>query len=409
MAPDHIRRKRHLETVSGLLERHPVVAILGARQVGKTTLAADLATQADGPVTHFDLEDPEDLRLLEDAKLALQDLKGLVVVDEVQRRPDLFPVLRVLADRKDQPARFLILGSASPDFLKQSSETLAGRIIYHDLPGFALDEVGVRNLPRLWLRGGFPRSYLAGDDAASLEWRRAFIRTFLDRDLPQLGSGLPAPALHRFWTMVAHYHGQTWNGAELARALDVSQPTVRRYLDLLTAALVVRQLPPWFENISKRQVKSPKVYITDSGLLHALLDLETHENLVRHPKVGASWEGFALGEVVARLGALPEECYFWATHSGAELDLLVVRGGRRLGFEFKRTTMPRITASMHSALNDLMLESLAVIHAGERTLPLAERVRGIPLDRIWIDLKPLTGNAGVRCQAEEDPRGDEAW
>ena len=307
----------------------------------------------------------------------------------MQRRPDLFPVLRVLADRPEHPARFLILGSASPEFLRQSSETLAGRIIYQELGGFALDEVGARNLPSLWLRGGFPRSYLAAGDAASLEWRRGLIRTFLDRDLPQLGVTIPAPTLHRFWTMVAHYHGQTWNGSELARALDVSQPTVRRYLDLLTAALVVRQLQPWYEDIGKRQVKSPKVYITDCGLLHALLDVETREDLERHPKVGASWEGFALGELLTRLGAFPEECFFWATHSGAELDLLVVRGSRRLGFEFKRTTAPRLTPSMRTALDDLKLERLDLIHAGENTFPLSERARAIPLQRIWEDLEPL--------------------
>ena len=389
MARPHIRRERHLTATSGLLERHPVVVILGARQVGKTTLAADLAARRAGGATHFDLEDPEDLRQLDDAKLALKDLPGLIVIDEVQRRPDLFPVLRVLADRPDHPARFLILGSASPEFLRQSSETLAGRIIYQELGGFALDEVGPGNLPALWLRGGFPRSYLAAGDAESMEWRRGLIRTFLDRDLPQLGVSIPAPTLHRFWTMIAHYHGQTWNGSELARALDVSQPTVRRYLDLLTAALVVRQLPPWYENIGKRQVKSPKVYITDSGLLHALLDLETREDLERHPKVGASWEGFALGEILARLGAFAEECFFWATHSGAELDLLVVRGTRRLGFEFKRTTAPRLTPSIRSALEDLKLERLDLIHAGEKTFPLGERVRALPLHRIWEDLEPL--------------------
>jgi hypothetical protein len=366
-----------------------VVAILGARQVGKTTLARELARRGPGDATHFDLEDPEDLRRLEDAKLALRDLRGLVVIDEVQRRPDLFPVLRVLADRPEHPARFLVLGSASPDLLEQSSESLAGRIVYHELGGFALDEVGPGALPTLWLRGGFPRSYLSGTDAESMEWRRAFVRTFLERDLPQLGVRIPAPTLHRFWSMLAHYHAQTWNGSELARALDVSQPTVRRYLDLLTAALVVSQLAPWHENIGKRQVKAPKVYIRDSGLLHALLALATRADLERHPKVGASWEGFALAEVVTRLGALPEECFFWATHSGAELDLLVIRGSLRFGFELKRTTTPRLTASMRSALADLRLDRLDVIHAGERTFPIAERARAVPLQRIWEDLEPL--------------------
>lgn len=389
MSATVIRRDRHLEAVSGLLERHPVVAILGARQVGKTTLAAALAARLGGETTHFDLEDPEDLARLVDPKLALQDLRGLIVIDEVQRRPDLFPVLRVLADRPDRPARFLILGSASPDALKQSSESLAGRIVYHELGGFALDEAGAENLSDLWLRGGFPRSYLAAGEAESMEWRRGFVRTFLERDLPQLGIQVPAPTLHRFWSMVAHYHGQIWNSAELARSLDVSQPTVKRYLDLLTSALVVRQLQPWFENLGKRQVKSPKAYIVDSGLLHALLGLETREELERHPKVGASWEGFALGEVVSRLGAFPEECYFWATHSGAELDLLVVRGSRKIGVELKRTTRPRITASVRSALETLDLERLDLIHAGEDTFPLAERVRAVPLRRVWEEVEVL--------------------
>lgn len=386
---NRISRQRHLQTVAGLLQRHPVVAILGARQVGKTTLALDIAALEEDGATRFDLEDPTDLLRLEDAKLALQDLEGLVILDEVQRRPDLFPVLRVLVDRPGQPARFLVLGSASPDLLRQSSETLAGRIIYHELGGFALDEVGTGNLSRLWLRGGFPRSYLANGDRESLEWRRAFVRTFLERDLPEFGVSIPAPTLHRFWSMVAHYHAQVWNGAELARALDLSQPTVRRYLDLLTGALVLRQLQPWYENLSKRQVKSPKVLIADSGLLHALLGIATREDLERHPKVGASWEGFALGEVVTRLGALPEECYFWATHSGAELDLLVVRGTRRWGFEFKRTTAPRTTASMRSALDDLSLERLDVVYAGDKTFPLADRIRAVPLQRIWEDLEVL--------------------
>lgn len=385
----HVPRERHVETVAGLIERHPVVAILGARQVGKTTLALDLAALRGEPTTHFDLEDPEDLARLEDPKLALRDLRGLIVIDEVQRRPDLFPVLRVLADRRDRPARFLILGSASPDALRQSSESLAGRIVYHELGGFSLDEVGFDNLPDLWLRGGFPRSFLASGDAESMEWRRSFVRTFLERDLPQLGIQVPAPTLHRFWSMVAHYHGQTWNSSELARALDVSQPTVKRYLDLLTAALVVRQLQPWFENLGKRQVKSPKAYVLDSGLLHTLLGLETRDELERHPKVGASWEGFALGEIVARLGAFPEECYFWATHSGAELDLLIVRGTRKIGFELKRTTRPRITASMRSALETLDLERLDLIHAGEESFPLGERVRAVALRRIWEEYEPL--------------------
>ena len=322
--------------------------------------------------------------------LALGELRGIVVLDEIQRRPELFPVLRVLADRSGPPARFLVLGSASPDLLRQSSESLAGRILYHHLGGFGLDEVGVGKRDELWLRGGFPRSFLAESPAASAEWRREFVRTFLERDLPALGVTIPATTLGRFWTMLAHYHGQTWNGSELARAFAVSHSTVRRYLDVFTSALVLRQLQPWFENLKKRQVKSPKVYLADSGLLHTLLNLETRDDLMRHPKVGASWEGFALSEILSRLGARAGERFFWATHAGAELDLLVVRGHRRLGFELKLTSAPSTTRSMHSALNDLQLERLDVVHAGEHTYPLAERVRALALARFEEDLEPLS-------------------
>jgi predicted AAA+ superfamily ATPase len=384
-----IERERHREAVEGLLERHPVVGILGARQVGKTTLARQLAARFDGPVFFFDLEDPTDLARLAEPMLALRDLRGLVIVDEVQRRPELFPVLRVLADRQDRTTRFLVLGSASPELLQQSSESLAGRIFYHDLGGFDLAEVGSGESRRLWLRGGFPKSFLADTDSASSEWRRGFVRTFLERDLPGLGVQIPAETLRRFWTMIAHYHGQVWNGAELARAFGVSQMTIRRYLDTLVSALVLRQLPPWFENLGKRQVKSPKVYVADSGLLHTLLGLSSPEDVEGHPKVGASWEGFVLREVVERLGARPEEVFFWATHAGAELDLLIVRGQRRFGFELKRTAAPRVTPSIRTALDDLQLERVDVIYPGEHTFPLAERVRALALSRLSEDLEPL--------------------
>ncbi|HZF11998.1 MAG TPA: ATP-binding protein [Thermoanaerobaculia bacterium] len=389
MTTPAIQRSRHLDALEGLLERFPVVGILGARQVGKTTLARELAARRPDPTTFFDLEDPADLARLGEPMLALRDLRGLVVIDEVQRRPDLYPVLRVLADRPERPARFLVLGSASPERLRQTSESLAGRIFYHELGGFALDEVGAEARDRLWLRGGFPSSFLAESDATSAEWRRGFVRTFLERDLPQLGVAIAPDLLRRFWTMIAHYHGQVWNGAELARSLGVSQPTVRRYLDLLTSALVLRQLQPWFENLGKRQVKSPKVYIADSGLLHTLLNLETREDLEGHPKVGASWEGFALCEVLVRLGARPAESFFWATHAGAELDLLVVRGNRRLGFEFKLTDAPRLTPSMRTALEDLKLDRIDVVHAGEHTFPLGERVRAVGLGRVGEDVEAL--------------------
>ncbi|HVT17121.1 MAG TPA: ATP-binding protein [Thermoanaerobaculia bacterium] len=390
MAGSHVVRRRHLDALSGLLDRFPVVGLLGARQVGKTTLARDLAASGRGlRTTFFDLEDPADLARLAEPILALRELEGLVVIDEVQRRPELFPALRVLADRPGAAARFLVLGSASPDLLKQTSESLAGRIFYHELGGFALDEVGMGARDRLWVRGGFPRSFLGGSDAESAEWRQGFIRTFLERDLPQFGVAIPAATLRRFWTMLAHYHGQVWNGAEIARAFGIAGTTVRRYLDTLTAALVLRQLQPWFANIAKRQVRSPKIYIADSGLLHALLNLETLHELAGHPKVGASWEGFALGEVTVRLGARDGESFFWATHGGAELDLLVVRGNRRLGFEFKRTDAPRLSPSIRSALADLQLDRVDVVHAGDHSFPLAERVRALALSRIYDDLEPL--------------------
>lgn len=384
-----LARTRHLHQLEDLLTRYPVVAILGARQVGKTTLARQLVARTGNPTTAFDLENPADLARLDDPMLALQNLDGLVVLDEIQRRPDIFPVLRVLVDRPQNPAHFLVLGSASPALLRQSSESLAGRIHYHELGGFALDEVGVDATEQLWLRGGFPTAFLARSDAASAEWRRDFVRTFLERDLPQLGVRVPATTLRRFWTMLAHYHAQVWNGTELARAFGVTAPTVRHYLDALTAALVLRQMPPWFANLGKRQVKAPKVYIADSGLLHTLLNVQSRADLEGHPKVGASWEGFTLGEVITRLGAQPEECFFWATYAGAELDLLVVRGNRRWGFEFKRTVAPRLTRSMHSALADLRLERLDVIHAGDQTFPLADTVRAVALRRLLDDLDPL--------------------
>jgi hypothetical protein len=340
-----------------------------------------------GPRSYFDLENPEDLARLEDPMLSLKELRGLIVLDEVQRIPGLFKILRVLADRPPIPARFLILGSASPGLLRQSSETLAGRIAYHELEGLGVEEVGSKNYLRLWFRGGFPRSYLARSNLESHEWRQAYVRNFLERDIPQFGITIPSTILRRFWMMLGHYHGQVWNSSEFARAFGVASTTVRNYLDLLTSALVVRQLQPWFENISKRQVKAPKVYISDSGLLHLLLGLKTFRDLESHPKIGASWEGFALAEVTRALGARLDECYFWATHAGAELDLLVLQGKRRLGFEFKRTSSPRLTPSMRVALADLKLQRLDVIHAGEETFPLADRIRAVAFTRLLQDVK----------------------
>lgn len=378
-----------MEALRHLVRRYPVVGIIGARQVGKTTLARQFAARMGEGTFYFDLENPEDLTRLSDPMLALKGLKGLVIIDEIQHFPDLFPVLRVLVDRPRLPARFLILGSASPDLLRQGSETLAGRIFYHPLKGFSLDEVGIEHHKRLWLRGGFPRSYIARSDAESHEWRRGFVKTFLERDLPQLGIRVQSTTLYRFWTMVANYHGGIWNASEFGRSFGVADTTVRNYLDTLTSAMVIRQLQPWHENISKRQVKAPKIYLADSGLLHTLLNLRSAQDLEGHPKVGASWESFCLEQVIRRLGVWPEECFFWATYAGAELDLLIVRGRQRFGFEIKRTSSPRLTPSMGIALSDLKLKGLDVIHEGDETFPLEKRVRAVSIKRLLEDLSPL--------------------
>jgi predicted AAA+ superfamily ATPase len=325
----------------------------------------------------FDLETAAGRARLATPELALSGLEGLVVIDEIQRQPELFAALRPIVDRPDRRARFLILGSASPALVRGASESLAGRVGFVDLGGFDLRETGREALHALWLRGGFPRSYLAASDAASLRWRRNFVRTFLERDLPQLGIGIPAETLRRFWMMVAHYHGQIWSGAEMARSLGVSEKTVRNYLDVLSGALVLRQLPPWFENIAKRQYRAPKVYVRDSGLFHALLSLRSAEDLAAHPKFGSSWEGFALEQTLAAAGA--DETYCWGTHAGAELDLLLVRGGRRYGVEFKCADAPRMTKSLHISCADLKLERAWVAYPGTERYPVDPRVEVVPL------------------------------
>ncbi len=383
-----VPRDAHVEALNRKLRDNPVVALLGARQVGKTTLARELAARRQD-VSHFDLEDPRDVAKLDEPTLALEPLRGLVVIDEVQHRPDLFPILRVLADRSPLPARFLVLGSASPELLRQGSESLAGRIGYHQLPGLDLAEVGAERWRRLWLRGGFPRAWLARDDERSQEWRRDFIRTFVERDLPGFGITLPSRLLHDFWMMLAHYHGQTWNGSELARAFGIAQTTVRRYLDIMTGAYVMRLLRPWRENLGKRIVKAPKAYIADSGLLHALLNIGGARDLAMHPKVGASWEGFALEQVVRQLKARPEECFFWSVHGGPELDLLVVRGQERRGYEFKRTDAPRVTKSMFSAKRLLGLSRIDVVHVGRDTYTMADGVRAVAGRDILAEIPPL--------------------
>ena len=369
-------RTRHVQGVIDRLASVPCVAILGARQVGKTTLSGMVADRWDGPVHRFDLERSADVARLSEPELALEPLSGLIVLDEIQLAPDLFPALRVFIDQHPE-RRVLVLGRASPDLLRQSSETLAGRISYLDLPPLTMDETGAGSLDRLWLRGGFPRSYLAPDDAASFQWRLDFVRTFVERDLPTLGSQVPSATTDRFWRMLAHVHGQVWNASRFASAFGVADTTVRRYLDLLTGALVVDQLRPWHENVNKRQVRSPKVYIADSGLLHGLLDVDDRIAVERHPALGASWEGFVIQQLTSVMRARPDQRFFWATHSGAELDLMLVRGTERIGFEIKRTAAPRFTKSLRIARETLGLDRAFVVHAGEHTFPLAEGVQAI--------------------------------
>ncbi|MEJ0038927.1 MAG: ATP-binding protein [Gammaproteobacteria bacterium] len=370
-----IDRPLLLSRVRRALKRSRVVALIGPRQSGKTTLARHIVP--DDSDHYFDLEDPASQARLAQPMTALEGLRGTVVIDEVQRRPELFPVLRVLADRKPLRARYLILGSASPELLHQSSESLAGRIETIAVSGFSLDEVGVPSLNRHWQRGGFPLSFLARTNEDSFSWRQQFIQTFLERDVPQLGINIPAPALMRFWNMVAHCHGGIWSSSDPARSLGIGESTVRRYLDLFTSLLLVRQLQPWHENLSKRQVKAPKVYVRDSGLLHTLLGVRSESELLSHPKSGASWEGYAIDEALNAIE--PDQAYFWATHQGAELDLLLFKGGHRFGVEIKRMDAPTLTPSMRVALSDLKLEQLVVLYPGSRAYDLAPKVRVVPI------------------------------
>jgi hypothetical protein len=370
-----IPRPSATEAIRTALDRSRIVALLGPRQCGKTTLARQFVSPESA--NYFDLEDPLSLARLDEAMTTLRSLTGLVVIDEIQRRPELFPNLRVLADRDPLPSRFLILGSACPALLRQSSESLAGRLDTVRIGGLTLSDVGIKNQEKYWLRGGLPLSFLARSETDSLAWRKNFIQTFLERDIPQLGIGTPAPTLFRFWTMLAHYHGQIWNAAEPARSLGVNESTVRRYLDLLEGVFMVRQLPPWHANLKKRQVKSPKIYFRDSGLLHQLLGIRTQEDLLSHPKCGASWEGYIIETLLACVQ--PDEAYFWATYAGAEIDLLLFKNGGRLGIEIKRADAPRLTPSMRSALTDLSLDRLLVVYPGERGYKLAENIDVIPV------------------------------
>lgn len=364
------------------LEEAPVTILIGARQTGKTTLAQmvlkDYQVGSDGDVNYFDLERAADRAALSTPELTLGSLRGLVVIDEIQRLPELFATLRPLADRPDVPARFLALGSASPNIVRGVSESLAGRALFVHIPAFALDEVGTGNQDTLWVRGGFPRSWLAGSDGASLRWRDAFVTTCLERDIPQLGIRIPSETLRRFWTMLAHYHGQVWNASELARSIGASSKTALHYRDILAGAYMIRVLPPWFANLKKRQTKSPKVYIRDSGILHALLGIQNINALRSHPQVGVSWEGYALEQILAIEG-FAENAYFWGTQRGAKLDLLLFYHGKAIGFEFKCSDAPSMTKSMHVALHDLNLEVLYVVYPGLESYRLHEKVKVLPI------------------------------
>jgi hypothetical protein len=371
-----ITRKYDKSLLQRLMGEFPVTAILGPRQSGKTTLAREFAADH-----FFDLENPTDHAMLAEAQLALEPLSGLIVIDEIQRLPDLFPLLRHLVDtRKDQ--RYLILGSASRDLIRQSSESLAGRIAYHELSGFMLDDVGAELWRRLWLRGGLPPSFTADNDAQSRRWRDQYIATFLERDIPQLGITIPAPTLRRFWIMLCHYHGQVLNYAEFAQSFGVSDMTVRRYMDILEGAFMVRLLQPWHTNLGKRLVKRPKLYVRDSGLLHALMSINSERDLSTHNKLGASWEGFALDVVIRSVGKRNEELAFWATHSGAEVDLFWQDHGRNWAVEVKYSSAPKMTPSMTSAIKDLDLSHLWVVYPGEKSYALGQNASTLPVTAI---------------------------
>lgn len=373
-----IQRDIYVKQLAKATGRSSVTAILGPRQCGKTTLARMFVEGKQA--VYFDLESQPDIQRLQNPEFVLGSINGIVVIDEIQTMPGLFNVLRVLVDRPENRARFIILGSASPSIIKNVSETLAGRIEFIELSGFNLHEVGADALKQLWLRGGFPRSFLASSDNDSSAWREGFIRTFLERDIPQLGITIPAAAMRRFWTMLAHYHGQTWNSSAMSRSMGLSDKTVRSYLDILTGTFMLRQLQPWHENIGKRQIKSPKIYFRDSGLLHGLLSLTDLHSLYGHPQSGASWEGFALEQVL--LAIQPADVYFWGTHAGAELDLFFMHGGRRYGVECKSSEAPKITKSMQTAMNDLSLAHLWAIYPGERRYRVDEKITVWPLQDI---------------------------
>ncbi|MCF7792220.1 MAG: ATP-binding protein [Victivallales bacterium] len=376
-----IKRIQYLEKLKLAFQRSNTVCLLGPRQCGKTTLARsfELSTEKH----YFDLENPRHVSMLSEPMIALESLDGLIVIDEVQRKPKIFEIIRVLVDRPDNSAKFLLLGSASFSLIHGISETLAGRTAFVDISGFNILEIEKGYIDELWVRGGFPLSYLADSEFNSKAWREDFIRTFLERDIPQIGFSIPSVTMRRFWTMIAHYHGNNWNAAEFARSLGSAEATARKYLDILTGSFVVRQLPPWFENIKKRQLKAPKIYIRDSGILHSLLSIDDKKSLLGHPKLGASWEGFVIEQILS-LTDNNRDVYFWGTHAGCELDILMFRNGKRIGFEVKYSDAPIISKSMRIALSDLNLEELFVVYPGQEKYKLDKKITVIPLNDIQL-------------------------
>jgi len=378
----NIKRIKELKLLTDRLKESPVVAILGPRQCGKTTLSKQFASTIPSNKIHlFDLEDYRDLARLDTPALALENLPGYIIIDEIQRRPELFPIIRVLVD-KNPSVRYVILGSASRDLIAQSSETLAARISYIELGGFTLEDITAKQTDKLWIRGGFPRSFLSGNEESSFNWRQDFIRTFLERDIPALGLNIPAKTLRSFWTMLSHYHGQIFNASEIGKSLSISDNTARRYLDILSGTFLVRQLQPWFYNTKKRIVKRPKIYFRDSGILHALLSLEKPLDVMRHPKLGSSWEGFALEQAIEYLDLHEEDVFFWAVHTGAELDLVFSKHGKLWGIEAKYSDAPKMTKSINSAIKELSLEHLWIIYPGKKSYRLDTHVSAVSIGEL---------------------------
>jgi uncharacterized protein len=376
-----MKRTFYLEKIISNYRVHKVCGLIGPRQVGKTTLAKMyISKHVTQEVVYYDLENPIDLAKLKNPMLTLSRLKNkFIVIDEVQKLPNLFPILRVLVDDEKINQKYLILGSASRDLLKQSSETLAGRIGYIEIMPFSLEEVEDTN--KLWIRGGLPISYLSINNKDSLFWRESYIRTFLERDIYNLGFNIPPEQLRRFWLMLSHFHGQIFNANEISKSLGISNHTARKYLDVLKGTFMVRILFPWFENLKKRQVKSPKIYFRDSGILHSLIGIKNYDELSNNPKLGSFWEGFALEEIIRQLNTTDEENYFWSTQQGAELDLLIVKGGKRIGFEFKFSDKPKITKSMMISSKDLKLDHLYLIFPGNDDFPLSDNITAYGLEK----------------------------